>query len=310
MIHSFNDKGMRALDPQWAGSHPRRITTEERQLIIKTATKRPRSLGQPFTRWSVRKLALYLATKKGKKVQGLARAAAPDPRRGEDHLPAHQDLEGVTRSAARAEAGPHRVPPRARAPFYLCLRRVRTAGRQARGWVVLGPNVEATTSAGQLPQAARDQTALRLVLGGCRPPLWPHRTSKGHPPDAAGPQGHPGQRARRPDDLRDLGQLEPPPGSDDPNVVRQQRRRTGLRSHLWIVGQSDRSSLRPAARVLHCQLGSPEPCRNGQGHPCLHSLAPNAHTTDPEVLALERKHRARMRGEAQRRWGQPKARAA
>src|SRR5208283_88988 len=36
----------------------------------------------------------------------------------------------------------------------------------------------------------------------------------------------------------------------------------------------------------------------------------NAHTTDPEVLALERKHRARMRGEAQRRWGQPKARAA
>ena len=36
----------------------------------------------------------------------------------------------------------------------------------------------------------------------------------------------------------------------------------------------------------------------------------NAHTTDPEILALERKHRAMMRGEAQRRWGQPKARAA
>ncbi len=64
MIHSFNDKGMRALDPQWAGGRPRRITTEQRQLIIKTATKRPRSLGQPFTRWSVRKLAQYLATKK------------------------------------------------------------------------------------------------------------------------------------------------------------------------------------------------------------------------------------------------------
>ena len=69
MIHSFNDKGMGALDPQWAGGRPRRITTEERQLIIKTATKRPRSLGQPFTRWSVRKLAQYLATKKGKKVR-------------------------------------------------------------------------------------------------------------------------------------------------------------------------------------------------------------------------------------------------
>ncbi len=50
MIHSFNDKGMRTLDPQWAGGRPRRITTEERQLIVKTATKRPRSLGEPFTR--------------------------------------------------------------------------------------------------------------------------------------------------------------------------------------------------------------------------------------------------------------------
>jgi len=36
----------------------------------------------------------------------------------------------------------------------------------------------------------------------------------------------------------------------------------------------------------------------------------NANTTDPELLALERKHRARLRGEAQRRWGTPRARAA
>ena len=35
-----------------------------------------------------------------------------------------------------------------------------------------------------------------------------------------------------------------------------------------------------------------------------------ANTRDPEVLALERKHRATLRGEAQRRWGQPRARAA
>jgi hypothetical protein len=32
--------------------------------------------------------------------------------------------------------------------------------------------------------------------------------------------------------------------------------------------------------------------------------------TSPEILALERKHRAAIRGEAQRRWGQPKRRAA
>ncbi len=34
----------------------------------------------------------------------------------------------------------------------------------------------------------------------------------------------------------------------------------------------------------------------------------NANTRDPELLALERKHRAQMRGEAQRRWGQPRSR--
>ena len=32
----------------------------------------------------------------------------------------------------------------------------------------------------------------------------------------------------------------------------------------------------------------------------------NTHTKDPELLALERKHRAEIRGEAQRRWGHPR----
>ncbi|HUZ08732.1 MAG TPA: hypothetical protein VMU76_01020 [Acidimicrobiales bacterium] len=36
----------------------------------------------------------------------------------------------------------------------------------------------------------------------------------------------------------------------------------------------------------------------------------NANTRDPEILALEAKHRAMLRGEARRRWGQPRARAA
>jgi len=40
------------------------MTSEERQLIEKTAKKLPRSLGRPFSR----KLSRYLATKKGRKV--------------------------------------------------------------------------------------------------------------------------------------------------------------------------------------------------------------------------------------------------
>jgi transposase len=61
MIHRFNDQGLRSLDPQWAGGRPRRITTEDERFIVATATARPESLGQPFTRWSIRKLAAFLA---------------------------------------------------------------------------------------------------------------------------------------------------------------------------------------------------------------------------------------------------------
>lgn len=69
VIHSFNDRGLDCLDPNWAGGRPRQISREERALIAKIANKRPRSLGQPFTRWSLRKLKRYLSTKKGAKVK-------------------------------------------------------------------------------------------------------------------------------------------------------------------------------------------------------------------------------------------------
>lgn len=56
-----NKRGMASLDPQWAGGRPRRITTDDEAFIVATATARPERLGQPFTRWSLRKLAAYLA---------------------------------------------------------------------------------------------------------------------------------------------------------------------------------------------------------------------------------------------------------
>ena len=60
MIHRFNELGMASLDPQWAGGRPRRITTDDEDCIVETATTRPEALGLPFTRWSLRKLAAYL----------------------------------------------------------------------------------------------------------------------------------------------------------------------------------------------------------------------------------------------------------
>jgi transposase len=61
VIHAFNAKGLSALDPQWAGGRPRLISDEDIAFIVTTATTRPKTLGLPFTRWSVRKLAGYLS---------------------------------------------------------------------------------------------------------------------------------------------------------------------------------------------------------------------------------------------------------
>src|SRR5215510_3423165 len=61
VIHLFNQKGLAALDPRWAGGRPRRISDEDVEVIVEAATTRPEKLGLPFTHWSLRKLAAYLA---------------------------------------------------------------------------------------------------------------------------------------------------------------------------------------------------------------------------------------------------------
>ncbi|GAA3122280.1 IS630 family transposase [Streptomyces rectiviolaceus] len=68
VIHAFNEKGLASLDPRWAGGRPRLISDEERGFIIATATARPVALGQPFTHWSLRKLAHYLAHNRGRRI--------------------------------------------------------------------------------------------------------------------------------------------------------------------------------------------------------------------------------------------------
>src|SRR5512132_3132780 len=61
VIHLFNAEGLAALDPGWAGGRPRLISDEDIAVIVEAATTRPEKLGLPFTHWSVRKLAAYLA---------------------------------------------------------------------------------------------------------------------------------------------------------------------------------------------------------------------------------------------------------
>jgi transposase len=67
VIHAFNAQGLACLDPHWAGGHPRRITDADITVIVETATIRPRKHGLPFTHWSIRKLASYLSGRYGRR---------------------------------------------------------------------------------------------------------------------------------------------------------------------------------------------------------------------------------------------------
>ncbi|MDA0636625.1 IS630 family transposase [Nonomuraea sp. MCN248] len=60
VIHRFNEIGLACLDPQWAGGRPRLLSLEQEVIVAATASTRPVKLGQPFTRWSIRKLLDYL----------------------------------------------------------------------------------------------------------------------------------------------------------------------------------------------------------------------------------------------------------
>jgi transposase len=47
------------------GGRPRLISDEDIKVIVTAARTRPETLGQPFTRWSLRKLAAYVAGRPG-----------------------------------------------------------------------------------------------------------------------------------------------------------------------------------------------------------------------------------------------------
>ncbi|MGW6842563.1 IS630 family transposase [Streptomyces sp. NPDC054958] len=60
VIHRFNEIGLACLNPQWEGGRPRLLSRDDEDFVIQTATNRPTVLGKPFTRRSVRKLVDHL----------------------------------------------------------------------------------------------------------------------------------------------------------------------------------------------------------------------------------------------------------
>jgi transposase len=69
VIHRFNEVGLACLDPRWAGGRPRLLTPDDEDFVVQTATTRLNKLGQPFTRWSIRKLAAYLRRVHGRVIR-------------------------------------------------------------------------------------------------------------------------------------------------------------------------------------------------------------------------------------------------
>jgi hypothetical protein len=74
-----------------------------------------------------------------------------------------------------------------------------------------------------------------------------------------------------------------------------------LHPDLRLLGEPDRGALRTAEAVHHRQLQPPQPPRTR----ALHAYLPgrNANARHRDVLAAERRERARIRSEKGIRWG-------
>jgi transposase len=57
VIHNFNADGFESLYPRYKGGHPPKFTAEQRAEMVRVALARPEDYKQPFSTWSLSKLA-------------------------------------------------------------------------------------------------------------------------------------------------------------------------------------------------------------------------------------------------------------
>ena len=309
VIHNFNRMGMGCLDPKWAGGRPRTISSDDETFIVETAKTRPEKLGRPFTRWSIRKLAGYLADNPTRRVkigrerlrQLLAKhevtfqrtktwKESNDPDRDakldriEQVIAEHPD-----RCFAFDEFGPLAVhpvagccwaekskPQRLRANYH------KTCGvRQFHACYSVGDN-----ELWGVVRKAKSVANSLAAIKSCR---------------AARPDGqmiyvildnlsaHKSKKIRAWCAKHNVELCFTPTYSSWANPI--ECHFGPLRE--FVLNNSDHANHTVATRRLHAYL-----------------RWRNANKRDPELLALERKRRAEIRAEQQRRWGRPRTRAA
>jgi transposase len=309
MIHRFNDLGMRSLDPQWAGGRPRQITTTDREFIVETAKSRPTKLGCPFTHWSIRKLADYLGSRKGRRV-----------RVGRERLRQILAAEGVTFQRTKTwkeSPDPLKEEKLARIEWLLDHARDRTFAFDEFGPLTIKPVGGSAWAPVGKPQRLRAnyhkphgsrQLFPCYSIGQDR--LWGTiEKVKGWAPTLRALQSI---RARV-DDGEPIHVILDNLNHHKNRTLREWCDANGVE---LVFTPTDASWANPIEAHFGPLRQFALPNSDHADHLALARAIRaylrwrNNHTRDPDLLEAERRHRARIRGEQQRRWGHPNRRAA
>ena len=307
MIHRFNEQGMKSLDPAWAGGRPRRITTTERELIVSSAKTRPTSLGQPFTRWSIRKLQLYVAA--GHKVV-ISRERLRQ-------ILAEEQITFQATKTWKESPDPAREEKLARIEEVLDNHRDRTFAFDEFGPLAIKPEGGHAWAARGRPQRLR---------ANYHKPHGTRQFFAWYSVDDDRLDGRIEQRKGAAPTLRALQAIRRlrPDGEMIYVILDNLNHHRGRDLRQWCAENNVELCFTPTyaswANPIEAHFG---PLRefviansDYRDHPALtkgirrYLNWRNANTRDPELLALERKRRAEIRGEARRRWGHPKRTAA
>jgi transposase len=309
VIHLFNQNGLAALDPRWAGGRPRLIGDEDVDVIVTAATTRPEKLGLPFTCWSLRKLAAYLAGHPDRPVK-VSR----------ERLRLILHARGISFQRTRTwkeSADPDRDAKLDRIEYVTSHFPDRCFAFDQFGPLSIRPAHGASWAPRQrparLPATYHRTHGIRYFHGCYRladDQLWGVlRERKGADHTLAALKSI---RAARPDGYLLFVVLDNLSANKTPAI-----RRWAGRANVELCFTPTNASW---ANPIEPQFGPVRTFVMGGSHHANHTVLArklhdylrwrNANARHPDILAAQRRERARIRSERQQRWGRPKIKAA
>lgn len=310
VIHRFNEMGLACLDPRWAGGRPRRISEDDEAFIVATATTRPQALGQPFTRWSLRKLVDYLAYNHGPRRVRIGRE------RLREFLHRHEITFQRTKTWKETN-DPHAQAKLARIEEVTTAFPDRVFAFDEFGPLTIRPHL----GAGWAPRGHPDRLPANYhKLHGVR---------QFHACYSIGDDTLWGVVHRRKSAANTLAALKSiraarPDRAPIYVILDNLSAHKGTKIRSWATGHRVELCYTPTysswANPIEAHFG---PLRTfvvaGSNHPnhtaatrALHAYLRwrNANARHPDILAAQRRERSRIRSERQHRWSQPTTRAA